>query len=76
VKSFHEILRPVIFLGNIFSIFPVSGGLSKKADNIKFRFLYPITIYSMIVQFFFAVELVLLFLFLGKVGLKFFMVGK
>lgn len=63
-------------MGNIFSIFPISGIFSKSSEKLKFRLLYPIAIYSMIVQFFFMSELVLLFIFLSNSGLKFFMVGE
>ena len=75
-KSLHEILGPVIVVGNIFSIFPVQGIFSKKIENLKFRIYYPVAIYSSIVQFCLITELILLFVFLSKVGLKFFMVGK
>jgi hypothetical protein len=63
-------------LGNVFSIFPVSGIFSKDAVNVKFRFFYPITIFSAVVQLCFMVELVLLFIFLSNSGFKFFMVGE
>jgi Trehalose receptor len=75
-KSFHDILAPVIVLGNIFSIFPVSGIFSKDAKDVKFRFLYPVTMFSAVVQLCFLIELVLLFIFLSKTGIKFFMVGE
>lgn len=75
-KSFHEIIGPVILIGNAFSIFPVSGIFSKSAENLKFRIFNPITIYAIIIQLCFALELVLLFIFLSKTGLKFFLVGK
>lgn len=75
-KSFHEILAPVIVLGNIFSIFPVSGIFSKDAKNVKFRLLYPVTMFSMVIQLCFVTELVLLFIFLSKTGPKFYMVGE
>lgn len=76
VKSFHETLAPVILLGNIFSIFPISGIFAKSIESLKFRLLYPVAIYTMILQLCFMVELVLLFLFLSKTGLKFFIVGE
>lgn len=76
VKSFHATLAPVILLGNIFSIFPVAGIFSKNVENLKFRIFYPVAIYSIIVQFCFMVELVLLFMFLSKSGLKLFMIGE
>lgn len=75
-KSLHEILGPVIVMGNIFSIFPTSGIFAQKVENIRFRIYNPIAIYSIIVQFCFMTELVLLFFFLSKSGLKFFMIGE
>lgn len=49
--SFHEIMGPVILIGNAFSIFPVTGIFSRSADNLKFRIFSPITIYAIVVQF-------------------------
>lgn len=63
-------------LGNIFSIFPVSGMFSKNAENLRFRLYNPITIYSIIIQFCFLVEIVLLLLFLSKTGLTFDLAGE
>lgn len=76
VKSFHDTIGPVILLGNIFSIFPVAGIFSKSVENLRFKLFYPITIYSIIIQLCFMIELVLLFVFLSKTGLNFFMVGE
>lgn len=76
VKSFHDLIGPVILLGNIFSIFPVSGIFSKNGQNLKFSFFNPITIYSIIVQLCFLIELILLFYFLSKTKIVFFMVGE
>ncbi|KAG5679796.1 hypothetical protein PVAND_009334 [Polypedilum vanderplanki] len=76
LKSFHEILTPVILVGNIFSIFPVAGLFSKNVSNLKFRLWYPVTIYSLLMNFCMVSEFGLLFLFLYRAGFQFFMVGQ
>jgi len=76
LKSFHEVLAPVIAIGNIFSIFPVAGIFSKNVESLKFRIWHPITIYSIIVNFCLLVEFCTLFLFLYKAPFQFFMVGE
>lgn len=76
LKSFHEVLAPVIAIGNIFSLFPVAGIFSKNVESLKFRIWYPITIYSIIVNFCLLVEFFTLFVFLYKAPFQFFMVGE
>ncbi|KAL7038084.1 hypothetical protein ACKWTF_009448 [Chironomus riparius] len=76
LKSFHEVLAPVIAIGNVFSIFPVAGIFSKNVESLKFRIWYPITIYSIIVNFCLLVEFFTLFVYLYKAPFQFFMVGE
>jgi hypothetical protein len=76
LKSFHEVLAPVIAIGNIFSLFPIAGIFRKNVDGLRFRIWYPITIYSIIVNFCLLAEFFLLFWFLYKSPFQFFMVGK
>jgi hypothetical protein len=76
VKSFPEILAPIIVLGNVFSIFPVTGVFGKNIDKLKFTIWHPITIYSIVVNFCLLSEFGLLFLYIHRVGFQFFMIGK
>lgn len=76
MKSYHEILQPVILMGNIFSIFPIAGIFTSDSTKLKFYLHYPVTIYAIIVLFAFTLELIFLMMFHYRAGFQFFMVGE
>ncbi|CAO1392085.1 unnamed protein product [Diamesa hyperborea] len=76
VKSFYEAIGPVVLLGQPFGLLPVSGFLHKNSSRLRFNIYSPISIYSLVLQIIYVLELGLLFKFMSNFGFQFHMIGQ
>lgn len=75
VKSFHEAIGPVVLLGQPFGLLPVTGFLHPNTSRLRFNIYSPISIYSLVLQIVYVLELGLLFKFMSSFGFQFHMIG-
>ncbi|KAG5679798.1 hypothetical protein PVAND_009336 [Polypedilum vanderplanki] len=55
-ESFHQAVGPALFFGQFFGMLPVDGILSRKEEDLKFRWRSPRTIYSVFFLFCGSIE--------------------
>lgn len=76
IKSFHQIISPIIIVGNFFSIFPIFGTCFKSFERVLFRIYNPIAIYSLVIQSLLFIEMGLLACMVVLRGFTLFFAGK
>lgn len=48
-RSFHQMIYPVLFLAQVFALFPVYGIQCKTAKELKFKFFSMKSVYSLVI---------------------------